>query len=110
MMEAKKYLGNVVASYGPDPRSGFEGMRTITCNLKYAQQEENEANAELIIHAVNNIERVEQERDALLEALKSARQYIVNKRIWDNENFTQDDEEILDGANTAIASVEGGAK
>lgn len=46
------YFGNIVGIYGVTDH-GSEKIRTITCQLKYGPEEENQANAEFIVTAVN---------------------------------------------------------
>ena len=66
-----KWFGNIVGSYGLN-KHGIQEIRTITCQLKYGDPSEQEANARFIAFARTGVpELVEavEVRDAALDAL-----------------------------------------
>lgn len=92
---------------------GWDAVIAAGSNLPICQLvENNPANAAFIVHAANNIERVERERDALLEALKEVNKAFHHGKFDKFGRFRPtkaEGEAIWFGVSQAIASVKGDA-
>jgi hypothetical protein len=92
------YFGNILAQY---PEGTW---RTITVQLKYGTPEENQANASLIVKAVNS-------HDALLEACKEALKdlefYEDQYRVLCSERGGEQKQETFEYLRLAIAQAKG---
>lgn len=72
-----QWLGNIKGSYGLV--DGIENICTISCQTKHEKfPGEARANAAFIVHACNNIERLEKVNEALVADLKFTERWLVD--------------------------------
>lgn len=123
MMEAKKHSplpwGYFVRNQNPgygliDINQLYDGDKDgIDVATIYPSTDNAEDNAAFIVHACNNIERVEKERDALLAALRGydAMALIIESAVRNADpSWNASILHAIKNGTEAIASVEGGVK